>query len=147
LKVLVSSCLLGLGCRYDGKKVDMTEFVKEFTQKEGVEILAICPEFRVFGKAPRDKIMFDSEGEDIVFEDGTVISDLLNAQFQELMGSVKIFSPDMTILKEKSPSCGLSKVFRRDSGWHEGEGVWAEFLKKNIKCDFYNELGENFGRV
>lgn len=45
MKVLVSSCLLGFGCRYDGEKRAVPEMMKKM---ENAEIVGLCPEYLFF---------------------------------------------------------------------------------------------------
>ena len=51
-KVIISACLLGHTCRYDGNTKQTTEVVDAF---EGYEIIPFCPEAPLFG-TPRERI-------------------------------------------------------------------------------------------
>ncbi len=141
MRIFVSPCLLNLQCRYDAEKKEIPQILTDLLKENcDVEIMGICPEFSFFHKTPRDKIMLENSST-IVFEDGTPLGEDFAKALNSLLISVVKFNPDVVILKEKSPSCGLHKVFIRNSGWNEGFGVWASLLKKNLKTKFYNEDG------
>ena len=110
--------------------------------------MAICPEMVAFKKAPREKIMLTTSGEEIlqnkgsvVFEDGKIDTKLLSV-LKNSLEKAKKFNPDIVLLKEKSPSCGQKKVFIHSKGWQKGKGVWAALLHENIDAEFFNEFGE-----
>ncbi len=103
MKVLISACLLGENCRYDGKekKVDVIlERYKEY------EIIPFCPEAPLFG-TPRERIS-------VVQIDGVhrIITDETNEDVtQKLQDEIYAFvqehqEVDAIVLKSKSPSCG-----------------------------------------
>ncbi len=138
---------MGFPCRYDAEIREIPQILSDFS-KEDIEIMAICPEMLAFKKAPRDKIMLTHSGEKIidgigsvVFEDGTKEEKLIQV-LEKSFQKAKDFNPDIVILKEKSPSCGQTKIFIHKKGWQKGKGVWAATLHKNIKAEFFNEHGE-----
>ena len=51
-KVIISACLLGEYCRYDGKTKEVNEVIKAF---KDYDIIPFCPEAPVFG-TPRQRI-------------------------------------------------------------------------------------------
>ena len=50
--VIISACLLGEYCRYDGKTKQVDEVIEVFKE---YEIIPFCPEAPIFG-TPREKI-------------------------------------------------------------------------------------------
>jgi uncharacterized protein YbbK (DUF523 family) len=129
MKVLVSACLLGEACRYDGysKKDDgVLAFL------EGKTVVPFCPEAPVLG-TPRGRIsvVATEEGELRVKKDadGTDVTDALVAQTEALIAA----HPDAEriILKSKSPSCGIGTTPILDESGNElgkGNGVAADLL-------------------
>jgi len=103
-RVIISSCLLGHTCRYDGKTKKTTEVVDAF---EGYEIIPFCPEAPLFG-TPRERIS-------VVNVDGNhrIITDESNKDVTKLLedeiNSFITLNPkvDKIVLKSKSPSCGV----------------------------------------
>ncbi|MBD3796493.1 MAG: DUF523 domain-containing protein [Campylobacterales bacterium] len=102
-KVIISACLLGELCRYDGKTKQekaILEYFKEY------EIIPFCPEAPLFG-TPRERIsVLEIDGEKKIITDQTkqdvtqLLRDTINA-FIEKNPQV-----DAIVLKSKSPSCG-----------------------------------------
>jgi len=56
-KILVSSCLLGVPCRWHGKKLRISPTIKRFLEKNtGIELIAVCPEMLGGLTCPRPPI-------------------------------------------------------------------------------------------
>ena len=128
MKVLVSNCLLGINCRYNGearKNDKVIEFLK------GKEAIGICPESAGGLAIPRDPSeivgnkVISKSGKDVTAEylKGASIA-LKMAQDNKV---------DLVILKAKSPSCGVGLVY--DGTFSKtlipGNGVTADLLIKN----------------
>ncbi len=140
-KVIISACLLGENCRYDGqtKKVDkVAEAFKEY------DIIPFCPEAPLFG-TPREKI-------NIISIDGQerVISEVTNIDVTKLLED-EIYSfiqqnpdPKFIVLKSKSPSCGLetTPVYNNNRELIRlGSGIAAKIFKSVYKnTDVYDEV-------
>ena len=124
--ILVSACLAGVNCRYDGTS-SSCDYVLDLVKKG--RAIPVCPE--QMGGLPTPRIAAEQVGQRIVGKDG---SDL-TVQFQQgiiqalklvhLTGCVK------AILKSKSPTCGSCKVF--DGNFNgtlvDGDGIFAQALK------------------
>jgi uncharacterized protein YbbK (DUF523 family) len=124
--VVVSACLCGIRCRFDGRDKRMDEVVA----REGeAEILPLCPEVLAGFGTPRPAITFsadgklatDAKGRDVTqtLEAGARLADL----FAEEAGAKR------AVLKERSPSCGKKTVFG-PSGIMPGEGRFSARLRK-----------------
>lgn len=99
-KVVVSACLLGEFCRYDGKTKEHKELIEWLKDKE---VIAFCPEAPLFG-TPRPKISVQS-GRVFRNFDGLEVTHLLR---QETLRQAQAFDGvELIILKSKSPSCDL----------------------------------------
>lgn len=79
---------------------------------------------------------------DMVNEAGDSFTNGFLEAADKLLGVAERFDPDICILKEKSPSCGLNRIFIHGKGWSAGCGIWAALLKKNLRAEFYNEDGD-----
>ena len=103
-KVIISACLLGHLCRYDGKTKKTTEIVDAF---KGCEIIPFCPEAPLFG-TPRQRISVVSiDGENRIITD-TTQEDVTQKLQDEINSFIEIHpDADAIVLKSKSPSCGL----------------------------------------
>ena len=103
-KVLVSACLLGEYCRYDGATKTDTKVLETF---KDYEIIPFCPEAPVLG-TPRERISVifkDKAYKLITDETGKDVTNLIEEQVD--LQVEKHPDLDMIVLKSKSPSCGL----------------------------------------
>jgi len=132
-KLIVSACLLGEYCRYDGKtkfEPSFLEAIKEY------EIIAFCPEAPLFG-TPRERIsVVRIEGEDRILTEETRLD--VTSRLQEEISSfiAKNPNPDAIILKSKSPSCGLgtTPIFSANKTLLTyGDGIAASMMKEHYK--------------
>lgn len=115
--LLVSACLAGYPCRHD-RTHRLNEKVRALVA-EG-RAIPICPEQLAGLGAPRMKIEFDTEGGGASvldgtagahFEDGTDCSDVLMRAAGEVLRLAKLYGATGAILKDGSPSCGVTYVY------------------------------------
>lgn len=131
---IVSACLLGEPCRYDGND-NLTDWVKELTENHTV--CMVCPETLGKLSVPRPKseikdgAVINEEGEDVTkaFEDGARI-----AYIRAVAAAMSIGEEiEGAILKSNSPSCGKDKVY--DGTFTgtlvDGEGIFAKTLREH----------------
>lgn len=104
-KVIVSACILGEYCRYDGKTKKIDRVIESL---KGYEIIPFCPEAPLFG-TPRERInVLEINGENRIFTDQTNkdVTTLLEEEVHSFMSkNPKI---QKIVLKSKSPSCGYN---------------------------------------
>ncbi len=140
-KAIVSACLLGEHCRYDGKTKMMPEILKAL---EGYEIIPFCPEAPVFG-TPRERINVVAKGgEKRIITDESGI-DVTKELKEEIEHFIKLHpKAERIVLKSKSPSCGLGTTPILDEkkeiiGY--GNGLAADlFLNHYSDSDITDEL-------
>lgn len=131
---IVSLCLLGCPCRYNGK-AKTNEFIVDRLKEEAM--LPICPENLAGFPTPRHRIYIeDGTGEDVldgsarvVTEDGRdVTEDLLRvARIVELQ--IETLGVKKAYLQERSPSCGPTRTAGPE-GERSGMGVIAAVLHR-----------------
>jgi len=140
-KVIISACLLGENCRYDGKTKESHEVIEAF---EGYEIIPFCPEAPVFG-TPRERIsVIRIDGKNRIITDDTN-KDVTRLLEDEIYSFIeKNPQADKIILKSKSPSCGFGTTpilnEQRDI-LNYSNGIAAEIFQKsypNIKIEDEN---------
>jgi len=140
-KVIISACLLGQNCRYDGK----TKEVRAIAQKyKDYEIIHFCPEDPIFG-TPRERIsVLHVEGENKIFTDSTcrdVTQELENEINEFIKNNLHV---DEIILKSKSPSCGIGTtpiLNEKRETISFGDGIAAKIFKqKYLQADIKDEL-------
>ena len=127
-KILVSSCLLGLNCRYDGgnnysKEID--EFLKDY------DVIPICPE--IMGGLPTPRIGSERLKDKVITEDGRDVTEQYKKGAEECVYLAKKYGIKKALLKLRSPSCGSGKIYDGTftHALKDGDGVTAELLKKN----------------
>ncbi len=135
MPVLISSCLLGIECRYDAYHSRDDEIIKKAQE---IQFIPICPE-QLGGlstpRAPSNIIKGDGKG--VLFGHAQVINilgeDVTEAFIKGARESLKlarITGATKAILKNKSPSCGLNTPYcETDTGY--GMGVTAALLLSN----------------
>ena len=106
-EVIVSACLLGELCRYDGKTKADARVLEAF---EGWEIIPFCPEAPLFG-TPRERIsVVEVDGMRRIVTDVTC-QDVTQKLREEIERFIALYPhAKKIVLKSKSPSCGLGST-------------------------------------
>ena len=132
-KVIISACLLGQYCRYDGKTKKVNEVAEAFDK---YEIIPFCPEAPLFG-TPRERInVVHVNNENKIFTDVTN-KDVTKLLQDEINRFIKQ-NPhvDAIVLKSKSPSCGLGTtpiINTQKDIISYGDGIAAKIFKEEYK--------------
>lgn len=133
---LVSACLCGMHCRYDGGTKACASLQRELA---GTPMLLVCPESLAGLSAPRPpSVLFGGDGHAVL--DGTAAvrrlsdnADLTPAFIQGAEATLALARQTgvtEAILKRKSPSCGVSSCYQ-DGELRPGMGVAAALLARN----------------
>lgn len=125
---LVSACLAGMPCRYDGQ-AKPCESVIELV-KEG-KAIPVCPEQLAGMPTPRPPAeQLDAR---IIAKDGTDVTLQYQRGAREALRIALIAKCDKAILKSNSPSCGCGKVYDGTftGALIDGDGVLTQLLKQN----------------
>jgi len=130
-KVVISACILGEYCRYDGKTKEISAVEEAF---KGWEIIPFCPEAPLFG-TPRERInVVAVDGEYRIITDETDV-DVTEKLRNEIESFCKQHADiDAIVLKSKSPSCGYKTTPVLDIHKQEiqkGNGIAADIFLKN----------------
>ena len=127
-KILVSACLLGINCKYDGgnnasKEID--EFLKDY------EIIPICPE--IMGGLPTPRKASEINNNKVINIEGQDVTKEFEKGAQESLFLAKKYNVKKALLKAKSPSCGNGKIY--DGTFTktiiDGDGKTTQLLKEN----------------
>ena len=127
MKILVSACLLGENCKYNGGNnfsLPVTEYLR------GREVIPVCPERMAGLGIPRTPIeIVDGVLTD---RDGKVVDGLLRDAVANLVAELKNEKIDCAILQSRSPTCGVNQVY---DGTFSGKlipgmGVFARALRE-----------------
>ena len=125
MKILVSACLLGQNCKYNGGN-NLNQSVLDFI--EGHEVIGVCPEQLGGLSTPRlpaeivDGVVTNKEGVSV------------DAQFrkgaQTALAVALEKKVDLAILQSRSPSCGVKEIYDGSFSGKKikGQGVFAKLL-------------------
>lgn len=140
MRVLVSACLLGVSCRYDGQS-KAYPLVDELCAHH--EAVPICPE--VMGGLATPRPPAERQGDRVVTKAGDDVTAQYRRGAEEVLRLAKKLGCTVAVLKERSPSCGSGQIYDGSFtgtltlGW----GVAAELLRQNgIRVLGESELGE-----
>ena len=124
-KVLVSGCLLGENCKYNGGN-NYNPRVVEFLKDK--EVISICPEMMAGMGCPRNPI----EIVDGVLTDchGKNVDSLIRKSVMEIMERIRDEEIQCAILQSRSPTCGVNQVYDGTFSGKliPGSGVFAKSL-------------------
>ena len=104
-RVLVSACLLGVGCRYDGnsKGVDLERLMS------ACALIPVCPE--QLGGLPTPRAPSECRGDGVFARDGSDVTVQFRRGAEETAGLAETFGAKYALLKAKSPSCGVGAIY------------------------------------
>ena len=123
--ILISACLLGIGCRYDGKHKADPSVIK---LKEKYNLIPVCPE--IYGGLTTPRVPSERVGDLVLMKDGRDVTENYVRGAKEALALCRIFDVKTAVLKERSPSCGKGEIY---DGSFSGtltarDGVTAELL-------------------
>ncbi len=128
--IIVSACLAGYRCRYDGKTVPNEEIVA--LMKRG-EAIPVCPEMLGGLPCPRTPSERTADGTRVLMRDGKDVTEAYQKGAFETLRMANMYGCTHAILKARSPSCGCGKIYDGTfSGTlRDGDGVTAALLLEN----------------
>lgn len=122
MKILVSACLLGENCKYNGGN-NKDERVIEFLR--GHDVVAVCPE-KVLG-VPR--VPMEIVDGVLINREGKIVDEQIRRSVDKI--AAENANVDMAILKSRSPTCGVKQVYDGTFSGRltDGMGTLAQALK------------------
>ena len=126
--ILISACLLGAACRYDGgsKPVLSVEALMGRYQ-----LVPVCPE--QLGGLPTPREPSERQGDLVVMKSGADVTEQYQRGAQQALHLARVFGCKKAVLKERSPSCGAGEIYDGTFSGKltPGDGVTAALLKAN----------------
>jgi len=139
---LISACLAGINCKYDGQNNISNEIIS--LVKKGEAIL-VCPEQLGGLSTPRPPA--EIKGNRVININGDDVTEQFKRGANETLKIAKLYGIKKAILKAKSPSCGVGKIYDGTFSGRiiDGNGITAEILKLNgvqvyTEKDFKNNI-------
>jgi uncharacterized protein YbbK (DUF523 family) len=126
MKVLVSACLLGRNCKYNGGN-NRNQSVLDFLR--GHEIIAVCPEVAAGLGVPRTPVEIVNGTVRDRF--GNSYDPQLRAAVAQILEDIRALDIDCAVLQSRSPTCGVNQIYDGTfTGTRtEGSGILAQALK------------------
>ncbi|MFA9377781.1 MAG: DUF523 domain-containing protein [Lachnotalea sp.] len=131
MNILVSACLLGVNCRYDGTG-KLEECMKDLKQNHN--LIPVCPE--QYGGLPTPREPAERVGDKILTKTGVDVTKNYQKGADEVLKLAKILDCNYAILKERSPSCGYGVIYNGKFSGEliDGNGVLGTRLTENGIC-------------
>ena len=127
-KLLISSCILGVKSRYDGKSKKCIDDSRLRALSEKYELVPFCPE--IYGGLPTPRTPSERVGERVMMKSGLDVTENYERGAGEALSLCLLLGIKKALLKERSPSCGKGAIY--DGSFTgtltEGNGVAAELL-------------------
>jgi uncharacterized protein YbbK (DUF523 family) len=128
MNILISACLLGIRCRYDGTAKYDARIEKLMGRHQ---LIPVCPEIYGGLSTPRDPS--ERVGDKVAGKNGQDVTAAFQKGAEETLALAKLFHCEYAILKERSPSCGHGQIYDGTFTGKliPGSGVTADLLMKN----------------
>lgn len=128
MNILISACLLGQYCRYDGQ-TKVYRQVQSLLERDDIHLIPICPEQAGGLATPRPAA--ERQENRVVTGDGTDVTAQYRRGAEAALYFARLFHCTKAILKEKSPSCGHGQIY--DGTFSRtltaGDGMTAALLR------------------
>lgn len=106
MKILVSACLLGEKCKYDGES-NFNETVAAFCR--GKEVIAVCPEISSGMGSPR--VPAEIVNGKVTDRNGKDVDEIYRGGVEKVMEEIKGEEIELAVLKARSPTCGVREIY------------------------------------
>ena len=151
MNILVSACLLDVNCKYNGASNKNKEL---YSYMDKYNLIPVCPEQLGGMPTPRYPCeILGGDAKDVIEGRGKVVNSMgedVTYHFikgaEEVVNLANLYVCNAAILKSRSPSCGVGKVYDGSftSTLKEGNGICAELLKQK-GFEVYTEM--DFKRI
>jgi len=127
MKILISACLMGVNCRYDGERINM-EGLEELMRRH--TLIPVCPE--TLGGLPTPREPSELRDGQVFSRSGGNVTDRFRQGAEEALRLARLYECSYAILKERSPSCGFGRIYDGSfsGSLTAGNGVCADLLSR-----------------
>ena len=126
MKILISACLLGIPCRYDGKAKPQP-WAEALAGRH--DLVPVCPE--QLGGLPTPRTPSERRGDRVVMNTGADVTEQYRRGAACALRLYQLLGCKAAVLKERSPSCGCGAVYDGTftGTLTAGDGVTAALLQ------------------
>ena len=140
MKIMVSACLAGENCKYNGGN-NRNEKVLQLMVEH--EVVTVCPE--QLGGLPTPRVPSEIKEGIVTAKDGRIVDKEFRAGAAKCLEIAMREKPDLIVLQSRSPSCGVKQ--RYDGTFTgtlvDGAGVTAQLLiEHGFRCLDVEDLVE-----
>ena len=127
MKVLVSACLLGENCKYNGGN-NFSSAVMEFVKEK--DVIPICPEMMAGMGCPRTPIEIVNGV--LMDRNGNNVDAVMREAVAQALKRIQKEEIQCAILQSRSPTCGVDQIYDGSFSGKlvSGSGVLAQALKE-----------------
>ncbi len=135
MRILISACLLGIGCRYDGQS-KACEAALRLAERH--TLVPVCPE--QLGGLPTPRPPCERRQGRVICCDGSDRTDNYRRGAAQAAKLCEIMRCGCAVLKARSPMCGSGMIYDGtfSGALREGDGVLCELLRQR-KIAVYRE--------
>ena len=132
MKIMVSACLAGENCKYNGGNNRNEKVLRLMADNEAI---TVCPE--QMGGLPTPRVPSEIKDDLVTAKDGRIVDAEFRAGAAKCLELALQEQPDLVVLQSRSPSCGVKQ---RYDGTFSGRlvdqaGVTAQLLMENgFRC-------------
>ena len=127
-KILISACLVGENCKYNGKN-NLNSNIESLLDQ--YDLIPFCPEVEGGLEIPRNPS--EIKGDSVFMNDGKDVTYEYNKGAKKALMLCLYLNIKIAVLKENSPSCGTHHIY--DGSFKnkliDGTGITARLLKEN----------------
>ncbi len=136
MKILVSACLLGCNCRYNGEALESLDL-------EAFEVVPVCPE--VLGGLPTPRPASEIVGDRVLSIEGRDVTQAFKDGAKKALDIMDKEAIKVALLKESSPSCGANFIYDGSFSGKKigGAGIFARLLtERGLEVFSENQLDQ-----
>lgn len=128
MRLLISACLLGEACRYDGASKPLPDDRLEALLRDHT-LIPVCPE--QLGGLPTPRTPSERQDDRVVMRDGTDVTAAYSRGARIVCALAAQTGAEAALLKARSPSCGSGEIYDGTftGTLTSGDGVTAESVK------------------
>ena len=140
MKIMVSACLLGINCKYNGGNNRNEALLRRL---DGHEVIPVCPEEA--GGLPTPRTPAEIVNGTVINREGQNVDAAFRAGADAVLEIAKQERPELLILQSRSPSCGVREIYDGSFSGKliPGQGVFAGLA---CKAGFAVKDAEDFLR-
>ncbi len=128
MNILVSACLTGLNCKYNGKN-NLNKKVERLLDKHTV--ISVCPE--QLGGLPTPRPAAEISNGKVINKCGDDVTREFNIGAEKTLEIARKYNCNIAVFKANSPSCGCGFVYDGTFSGNlvSGDGICTRLLKEN----------------